>query len=126
MIDIALDLDNDILFGNGDLSFVKEDAAIRQNLKQLLQYFLGEWFLNTLEGVPYRQIIFVNNPSLDLIQTTIQNQILEAPGIIELVDFQFGYNNAQRVLSIDFDAKSTNGTIPGTISITPTGVGVEA
>ena len=117
MSDLLMDMDpasptyNDLKIVNGDLSLADGDAAIRQRLLLSLQLFLGEWFLDTTKGVPYYQFILVKNPNLDLVEATIKNVILSCPGIVELTDFEFGYNNGLRTLSVNFDAKSTNGTI---------------
>ena len=112
MIDIAMDpLSNDIIFSGSDLELVSDDAAIRQNLLQLLQFFLGEWFLDTTQGFPYYQIVLVKNPSLDLIQGTMIDYISNADGIVEVDDFAFDYDRTNRGLSISVDAKSTSGQI---------------
>lgn len=112
MSDIKLStLTNDLEVTNGDLDIILMDGAIRQSLLQRLRLFLGEWFLDTSHGVPYFQSILVKNPNLDLIQATIKNVVLSTPGITELLTFEFDYNNATRVLSVSFDARSTNGTV---------------
>lgn len=111
MSDIELDLvTNDMKLTGGDISIVTLDAAIRQRLLQTLRLFLGEWFLDTSAGVPYYQSILVKNPNLDVVQASIKNAILSTPGIIELLSFNFNYDAAQRKVTMDFDAKSTNGT----------------
>ena len=112
MSDIQLDtLTNDISLSGGDLQIVLLDAAIRQSLLQRLRLFLGEWFLATDKGVPYYQSILVKNPNLDLIQATLLTVIRTTPGITDVTEFEFGYDNASRNLSVEFNARSTNGTI---------------
>jgi hypothetical protein len=111
MSDIELDLvTNDMKLTGGDISIVTLDAAIRQRLLQTLRLFLGEWFLDTSAGVPYYQSILVKNPNLDVVQASIKNAILSTPGITELLSFNFNYDAVQRKVTMDFDAKSTNGT----------------
>lgn len=113
MSDLALDQtsNNDLLLTSGDLSTVILDAAIRQNLLQRLQLFLGEWFLDTTSGVPYYQTILVKNPNLDVVQATLKDVILSTNGIESLNSFKFEYDNSLRTLTVAFEAKSTNGTV---------------
>lgn len=127
MSDIALDMNpaspsfSDLVLVNGDLQLVQSDAAIRQNLFQRLRLFLGEWFLDTTQGVPYYQVILLKNPNLDVVQATLLSVITKTEGIVELLDFAFDYDNAQRSLSVTFSARSTNGTV---ISVNQFRVGV--
>lgn len=111
-MDLALDTQtHDLLITDGDLSVMSNDGSIRQNLKQRLLLFLGEWFLDTTQGVPYYQYILVKNPNLDLVEATFKDVILSTPGILELDTFEFGYTAGTRQLQIGLQAKSTQGDI---------------
>ena len=111
-MDLKLDTtSHDLVVIDGDLSLISDDGSIRQNLKQRLMLFLGEWFLETSQGVPYYQYILVKNVNLDLIESTLKDVILSTPGILELTDFQFNYTAELRQLQISIQAKSTQGDI---------------
>ena len=65
--DIALTTGNDFLVGaspNGvDLQLIGDAEALAQAVNIALQSFAGEWFLNTDDGVPYWQSVFIKNPN---------------------------------------------------------------
>lgn len=112
MSDIKLGSNHDLVIVNGDLVILPDSVdSIIQDLDQALLEFLGEWFLDTSQGLPYYQSIFVKNPNLNLIEGIIQNRILDVDGIDEMVDFVFAYDKVKRGLTMSFDAKCTNGAV---------------
>lgn len=112
MIDLLLDdTTHDLVTKAGDLVLADKALQIRQNVKQNLLFFLGEWFLNIKQGLPYFQFIFVKGPNLDLIQVIFRNSILGTTGILELNQFELSYAAGTRELNIEFDARSTDGQI---------------
>jgi hypothetical protein len=102
---------NEMVIRNGDLVMARGDAAILQDCMQQLQLYLGEWFLDTTQGIPYRQIILVKNPNLDLVQATLQSRILAVNGVTDLLSFSFNFSGKTRGLSVAFSARTTNGTV---------------
>lgn len=111
MSDLLIGSDNDLVVTNGDISLVLLDAAIRQDVQQTLQFLMGEWFLNNTLGIPYLQTILAKNPDLDLIQSILQNAVLDVNGVTDLVAFEFDYDSQTRSLSVTLQAKTTNGTV---------------
>lgn len=125
MSDLLMDPDtNDLVITNGDLSLADGTTAIAQDWQQRLQTWLGEWFLDTSVGVPYKQQILVKNPNFDLIQADLINQTIAVPGIQEVIDFTFNFDSAGRSLSVSISAQDSNGqTITAQASV---GVPVDA
>jgi hypothetical protein len=118
MYDLLLDLStHDLVIKNGDLQPVSDDAAIRQNIKQRLQHYIAEWFLDTSLGVPYYQFILVKNPNLDLVNATLQNVVVSTPGVLELTGWQLDFNSTDRTLTIQLEARSANTSIGLTTSV---------
>jgi len=101
----------DLEITNADLVIIEQRDALRQFLKQRLQAFYGEWFLDSSRGLPYFQEILVKNPSFEAVDSLFKREILETAGITELEEFNLDYDNITRSLSLDFRAKSTSGTI---------------
>ena len=100
---------NDLQITNGDLSLATGETAIQQDLQQTLQVWLGEWFLNTMIGVPYRQQILVKNPNLDIVQADIINAATGVPGITQVIDFSLNYTPGNRSIQISIVAQTSNG-----------------
>jgi hypothetical protein len=110
MSDLLMDLStNDIKIINGDLSIVSGTDAIAQDLQQTLQVWLGEWFLDTSKGVPFKQDILIKNPNVDLVQADIVNAAANVPGITQILNVSFTYSNANRTFSITVIAQESTG-----------------
>lgn len=102
---------NDLLITNGDLSIVDGTDAIAQDLQQTLQVWLGEWFLNTAVGIPFKQQILVKNPIIDLVQADIINAAKNVPGITEIQEIAMEYDNANRAITMSIVALDSNGEV---------------
>jgi hypothetical protein len=100
---------NDLQITNGDLSLATGTTEIAQNVQQRLQVWLGEWFLNTTIGVPYRQQILVKNPNLDLVQADLISAIVSTPGVTQVLDFSFSYSATNRTLSVQAKIQTSTG-----------------
>lgn len=83
--------------------------AIKQKVKLRLRFFLGEWFLNTSEGVAWRQNILIKNPNITVVNTLIKKAILGTEGIDGLLSFELITNNSTRTLTINFKAQTNYG-----------------
>jgi hypothetical protein len=110
MSDLQMDIDtNDLQITSGDLSLATGTTAIQQRLQQALQLWLGEWFLDTTVGVPYKQQILVKNPNIDLVQADLVAAASDVPGIIQITDFSLEYSATNRSVSVYIEAQDSNG-----------------
>jgi hypothetical protein len=78
-------------------------------LQDRFRLALGTWFLNTLEGVPWLQVVLVKNPSIPAIRQLFTAIILGTPGISSMQELVFNYNEGARNLAYTFTALLTNG-----------------
>lgn len=123
-IDYLLNQDGDIAITNGS---IKLTETIEQSSKQQatisLNTYKGEWDFNILAGIPY--LINENNPTQvlgkstkRLIDAVVQKDILDRENITELVVFNSVLDKNTRKLSIDWEARTTQGsTISGSTVI---------
>ncbi len=110
--DLAMNfLTNDLDIQNNDLYGVAGQVAIQQDIQQTLQFWYGEWFLDTTKGVPYKQYILVKNPNIDLVQGLLLKAIQARPGVVQVLDFQFNYDPINRAVAITTVVQITNGQI---------------
>lgn len=132
MVDLSLDLNplhvgnptyRDLLVVNGDLALTSDanplgTNPILQDILQRLKFFLGEWFLDTSQGIPYYQQILVKNPDQAKITAIFRNVILGTPGVLQLTAFTLGANFPSRLVTIQFTCLTTTGTVSysGTLS----------
>lgn len=117
-MDLALDLNprsptyKDIYLGaDGDLATVKDAAGIKQDILTSIRQILGEWFLDTSDGVPYFQTIFIKNPNQAFINAAFIQRISNVPGVLNLLSFSISRVDATRSLTINFKAQTLNGTV---------------
>jgi hypothetical protein len=110
MSNIALNLPgNDLDLTGHRLRLVTGEQAIEQNLRVRLRFFLGEWFLDTQQGIPYWRDIFIKGPNLLLIRSIFRNAILNTEGISEVTSITATLNSAERRLYLNFAATMDTG-----------------
>ena len=118
MIDLALDPStNDLLITSFDLSLVRDIEQIAQNLNIRLRFFLAEWYLDTLAGVPYYQYIFIKNPNQIQVDSFIQSEISNTVGIIDITSYSSAYDGSTRAYSVDFSARTVSGDLEMEIAL---------
>lgn len=111
MSSIKLDNAGDIQVVDNSIILTEGLDAIRQHLFVKFRFFEGEWFLDTTLGVPYFREILIKNPSLAVVQEQLKAVILDTPGVLELIRFEFEFNNATRQANLDFEALTEEGPI---------------
>lgn len=98
--------------GKKNLSIVTDKAqACAIKLADRFKLWLGEWFLDTRQGVPYVQTVFVKRPSLNAIRQLFRTIILTTPPIVSCDDLSLNFDRARRSLSYQFRATLNNGAV---------------
>jgi hypothetical protein len=93
--------------GLKNLTLISGGQSIADKLRDRFGMALGTWFLNTLEGVPYLQVVLVKNPNLSNIRQLFRSVILSTPGIASLIDLALTLTG--RNLQYQFQAVLTTG-----------------
>lgn len=110
MSDIKLDAPfNDLAVENGEIVLVTSDEAIEQHLRIRLRQFLGEWFLDTREGVPYFRDVFVKNPNPAVLKSIFRQTIENTPGVSSVDEVKIDLNRATRSAALTFRATLDTG-----------------
>lgn len=134
MADLSLNLNPasmsyyDLVFSGGDLVLTSDANPsgtnnILQNILQRMRFFLGEWFLDLTQGLPYLQQILIKNPNQSNVDAIFLNCIAGTPGVMQIQSYSFSLNRALRVLSVSFSCVTTQGIVNYTGSILPIGGG---
>lgn len=117
-IDLALDPDtHDLYIAGNDINLVKNADELEQNLKIRLQFFLNEWFLNILVGVPFYADILVKNPNISNIDSILKGKILDTPGVNEILEYDSTFDNTARTYSVTFKIRTQYGESDLTVSL---------
>ena len=112
MIDIALDpLTNDILLVEDSAQLVSGVDQIAQNLAIRLRFIRGEWYLNTLAGIPYYQYFFIKEPNQIQVETFLKDEIVGTNGVLEITSFESNYSASNRKYNVTFGCKTVDGTV---------------
>lgn len=109
MTSIRIGQDNDIQIDNNNLTLIGGREEIAQILRQRLRVFLGEWFLDTREGIDYYGEILKKAPDPGQVDALFKNEILTSPGVIELIEFNLDIEGRQ--LQLSFAARTEDGII---------------
>lgn len=108
-MDLKLDSQGDLAIESGDLVILSGVDAIAQHLKIRLRFFLGEWFLNLDEGIPYFERVFVKSPNIPEIRALYRRAILTTPGVATIDDLTVDFDGSSRVLSVTFAGETDTG-----------------
>lgn len=99
--DLRLDENFDLyLDADHAAELVTGAAAVAQCLRITLHFWLGSWFLNLLEGIPYVEKVLIKNPDLGLIESLFRKAMLLVPGVGSVVQFEMTLDGPARRLSI--------------------------
>ena len=83
---------------------------VSQKIRILLSFFLGEWFLDNSEGIPYFDSIFVKNPNLVQVGNFLKKKIISVEGVKKLTSFTLTADNDNRRLELVFSMDLSDGT----------------
>lgn len=95
---------------NFDIPLISGIDQIAQNMNIRLRFFLGEWYLNTLVGIPYYQYFFIKNPNQIQVETFLKDEINNTPGVTEITSFASTYEATTRQFGVVFTANTESGT----------------
>lgn len=73
---------------------------VAQRLRQNLSFFLGEWFLDQRQGLPYWKRIIGQRFDASLIEQIFRKACLATAGVSRVERLQVAFNRRTRALSI--------------------------
>lgn len=110
-------LSGDLLITNNSLTLTTGIEAIRQHLQCRFRLFLGEWFLDTSQGVPWYRDILIKRPAFAVVREILKRVILETRGVLEILKFEFDFVGQTREASLTFTALTEEGVIDFTQTV---------
>jgi len=79
--------DHDIWFESGILQSCYNSESVAQRVRQKLEYYEGEWFLNQSNGVPWFSLIYTRPFNQDIAESILEDVILDTEGVVEITEF---------------------------------------
>lgn len=112
LADIALDtVDHDITIEGFDLQLVTGIDRVAQQIKIRFLFFLGEWFLNVSQGVPYYRDILIKAPNRAVVEGLLREVIITTPNVLAVDELSFEYDSVTRELDVRFRADTDFGEL---------------
>lgn len=110
--DIALNIaSNDLVIKNNDLILIDNTERVAQQVLITLRFWLGEWFLDTRQGVPYLEYVLVKNPNMNHIRQILAEKIQSVEGVNNIVSLDFDFRRITRELYVDFEIDTDYGLV---------------
>ena len=110
--DIAMDVNtNDIVLKGGDVLLIDNAERIAQQILISLRFWLGEWFLDTRQGVPYLEYILVKNPNEAYTKQVLTDAIKNVDGVDLVTGMDLSLNRIKRTLIVEYTAKTSAGLL---------------
>ena len=98
----ALDPDGDVVIQKNKIVMINDKNLTAQTIRTILNTNKGEWFLNTEEGINFKNI-FVKNPDYDTIKSEVAAGLVQVNEDLMLKSFKCELGK-DRKLSLDFEA----------------------
>ena len=117
-MDLLLDMqDHDLVVRSYDLVPVRGQDLIRQRIKQRLLTILGEWFLDTTQGLPWFAELSKKGISEQRVRSLLTRQIVRTDDVLKLIDLSLDFDTKNRKLVVSFEAETTAGTISERLTV---------
>ena len=104
MSDFLLTTAGDVDLSINDFQIIDEIDAIRQELQIRYRFFLGEWFLDAEEGVPYLENILKKNANEAQVRNILTEVARTTPGVDQVQSFTADLDPVTRRLTVTLDA----------------------
>lgn len=116
---IALQIpEGDLVLEGGTTKQISGSTYARQRVEVTLDFCLGEWFLDTRQGIPYFRDVLIKRPNDETVRSCLRRAILNTPGIVRVDSLTTVYDTTARKLTVDFEATYEDGTsVPGTTEL---------
>ena len=112
MYDLAENIaTGDLLMRDYDLLIIDNAERVAQQILITLRFWLGEWFLDTTQGVPYLEYILVKNPNENHIRQILTEAILSVEGVQTLNDMELDFDVRERKLAVAYTATTDYGLV---------------
>lgn len=101
----------DLLLQNNDLMIIDNAERVAQQILITLRFWLGEWFLDTTQGVPYLEYILIKNPNENHIRQILSEAILSVEGVRAVDEITLDFDAKNRRLYVEYSASTDYGLL---------------
>lgn len=115
-MDLLLDTAGDLDLTTNDIQLVDGVEAVRQELQIRYRFFVGEWFLDPTEGVPYIRDVLQKNPNEAQVRALLTEVARSTPGVESVDAISLDLDTATRTLTVSLDLQAN---VSGTLVYVP-------
>lgn len=105
-MDLLLDTAGDLDLTTNDFQLVDGVDAVRQELQIRYRFFLGEWFLDPTEGVPYVRDVLKKAPNEAQVRALLIEVARTTPGVAAVDNIELDLDVATRTLTVQLDLQA--------------------
>lgn len=116
-VDIKLSSEHDLQFKNHRLILCQGANQKAQQIKIALRTFLGEWFLDNTQGIPYFEQVLLKQVEKNKIENLFRHKIAAVKGVKRVLKLDTQIDRQARVLWVQFEAETAEGIVADNISI---------
>lgn len=110
--DLAMDMaTGDLVLHDGDVMLIDNAERIAQQILITLRFWLGEWFLDTKDGIPYLEYVLVKSPNLLHIRQIFTEAMEKVDGVKRVEEMNLAFDVKNRSLRVDYEASTDYGLI---------------
>lgn len=104
-----LDAAGDYTLGSGQDWLIDSPEAVAQAVRTRLGLNLGEWFVDTSDGMPWSTEVLGKHTALTR-DAVIKDRILGTPGVTEITDYSSTFDGNTRRFSVTATISTAYGT----------------
>lgn len=106
-----------LLDKTGNVKLIDNAERVAQQIQITLKFWLGEWFLDTSQGVPYFEYILIKNPNINHIKQILIEQIESVEGVQSVDSLDAIWDRENRTLRVDYTASTNYGLVTKLIEL---------
>lgn len=97
---------------NGRMRYTKTELEfLAQVVRHELSIFLGEWYLDTRKGLPYRPPKARKSEHRTILETALRAKLISIKGIKRVISFTPRYDKKERLYEVAFSAETNAGLL---------------
>lgn len=110
--DLAMDMaTGDLVLHDGDVLLIDNAERVAQQILITLRFWLGEWFLDTKDGIPYLEYVLVKLPNLLHIRQIFTEAMEKVDGVKRVEEMNLAFDVKNRSLRVDYEVSTAYGLL---------------
>ena len=110
--DLAMDMaSGDLVLRKGDVLLIDNAERVAQQILITLRFWLGEWFLDVKDGIPYLEYVLVKSPNLLHIRQIFTEAIEQVEGVQRVEEMELAFDIKNRSLRVDYEVSTAYGLL---------------